>query len=317
MRERSLVVFTVTAQLAVGLFWATLLAELVADAVRAASGSAGTVVDDAGRWLLPVVVALMVVAATTSLAHLGSPRNAWRALGNVRRSWLSREILFVGAFSVGAAGVAVLQWTRIGSAGWRGGAAGAAALLGGALLYAMSRVYRLRTVPAWDTRLTPAAFLLTAASLGPLAAALALAFALGAGAASRSAGTTAALMLLLVLSSASVATELFLEPLWTERRRRARSSVDPGLFPELRGRFPVGSAATPPFPTARQARTALLVTMLAGNAAAWVAVAARAVDEPAPTPFLVVALAVAFGAGISAALVGRTAFYRSHARVGL
>jgi DMSO reductase anchor subunit len=48
------------------------------------------------------------------------------------------------------------------------------ALVGAILIYAMSRVYRLRTVPAWDTWRTPARFFLAAVVLGGLAAALVL-----------------------------------------------------------------------------------------------------------------------------------------------
>ena len=42
-----------------------------------------------------------VLAAAFSLSHLGRPERAWRAGLNVRRSWLSREVLGFGAFVAG------------------------------------------------------------------------------------------------------------------------------------------------------------------------------------------------------------------------
>ena len=50
--------------------------------------------------------ATAVVAAGFSLSHLGRPARAWRAALNIRRSWLSREVVGFGSFA--AAGTAVL-----------------------------------------------------------------------------------------------------------------------------------------------------------------------------------------------------------------
>lgn len=47
-----------------------------------------------------------ILAAAFSLSHLGRPARAWRAGLNVRRSWLSREVVAFGAFA--AAGTAAL-----------------------------------------------------------------------------------------------------------------------------------------------------------------------------------------------------------------
>jgi hypothetical protein len=56
-----------------------------------------------GRYRLPapVFVGGAVLAAAFSLSHLGRPARAWRAGLNVRRSWLSREVLGFGAFVAG------------------------------------------------------------------------------------------------------------------------------------------------------------------------------------------------------------------------
>jgi Fe-S-cluster-containing dehydrogenase component len=49
------------------------------------------------------LMALMfcAVASLFSLFHLGKPFRAWRAVANIRQSWLSREIFFLGLFMVG------------------------------------------------------------------------------------------------------------------------------------------------------------------------------------------------------------------------
>jgi Fe-S-cluster-containing dehydrogenase component len=42
----------------------------------------------------------LFVASLLSLMHLGKPFRAWRAILNLKKSWLSREILFFGLFSI-------------------------------------------------------------------------------------------------------------------------------------------------------------------------------------------------------------------------
>ncbi len=71
-------------------------------------------------------------AMLLSAAHLGRPERAWRAVLNLRSSWLSREILLASGFLGLSAGVfagLVPAW--------------AAALTGFAALFAVDRVYRV------------------------------------------------------------------------------------------------------------------------------------------------------------------------------
>ncbi len=296
MRERSLVAFTVLSQLAVGLFWALLLVDLGS---RLGGAEAAALL----RWQATVVVGVMAAGGAAAFLHLGTPRNAWRALLNVRGSWLSREILGAALFTAVAVAVAVLRWRDSGrdegGAGYAAFALYAGCLLGAGLLLAMSGVYRLRTVPAWDSRLTTASFFLSAASLGSLATTLPLAWAGGAG------PTPAAL---LALAFASLSVELWLEPLWARHRRAARAAVDSGLFPAPS----TGASGTGP-----AGRATLLTTALAGSTVAWVGLAARAAGDAVPAPFVVAAVALSFVAALGATIVGRSAFFRSHARVGL
>lgn len=196
MRDRSLVAFTLLLQTAAGMTWGLAAARLVPGATPYAPGP------------LLVVGGMTAAGIGAAFLHLGSPRHAWLALAGLRTSWLSREILFTVLFAASwglTAGIALFG----GGAGITGGAGAAAglsgaastapgapgapitaaspghlatldaaleltALMGAVLVYAMSRVYRLRTVPAWDTWRTPVRFFLAAAVLGGLAAALAL-----------------------------------------------------------------------------------------------------------------------------------------------
>ncbi len=141
--EQALVAFTLLAQTAVGAFW-------------------GARILDTAGWrisLLPVVVlGIMFIALLASLLHLGKPLRAWRAVTNLGSSWLSREILLAVLFTGGT--FAGLLWGLPPAAAW------ATALLGAGLVYAMARVYQVRTIPAWNTWWTLGRFTLAALLLG-------------------------------------------------------------------------------------------------------------------------------------------------------
>ena len=99
-----------------------------------------------------------------SFAHLGRKRNAWRVLNHVRKSWLSREILFTILFGAGwlATLTSMILHTNIFILNWL------SAWIGLVLIYGMARVYRLRAVPVWDSWRTQARFFISAALLGIL-----------------------------------------------------------------------------------------------------------------------------------------------------
>jgi DMSO reductase iron-sulfur subunit len=103
---------------------------------------AGTMATASGRALLglPAFLILAAVAAGASTLHLGQKGRAWRAVLNVRRSWLSREIalftLFVAASAAVLSPLPTPRW-----AGW------AVAVLGFALLFAVDRVYAVTRTP--------------------------------------------------------------------------------------------------------------------------------------------------------------------------
>ena len=80
-------------------------------------------------WL---ILASMAAAMILSALHLGRPERAWRAILNVRRSWLSREIVLAGLFM----GLCAAVFMGLAPA-WAAAAAGFAAL------YAVDRVYQV------------------------------------------------------------------------------------------------------------------------------------------------------------------------------
>jgi DMSO reductase iron-sulfur subunit len=92
-----------------------------------------------------------------SLLHLGRPAHAWKALRNLRRSWLSREVLLLGTYAATAA-LAVVAAPL----------APVAAAVGVAGVFASGRLYVVPGRPSWNTPLTIVAFYLTALATGPL-----------------------------------------------------------------------------------------------------------------------------------------------------
>lgn len=163
MKERSLVAFTLLAQLAVGAFLTLVALDAWAEALAR---------DPAARALtngiLLAIGPVIAVALAASLLHLGSPALAWRAIANVRGSWLSREVLLAILFAALGAAFAALRATGRGAGSPQTLLAAATALSGIALVYAMARVYRVRTVPAWDSPRTTASFFVTTLLLGAL-----------------------------------------------------------------------------------------------------------------------------------------------------
>jgi anaerobic dimethyl sulfoxide reductase subunit C (anchor subunit) len=104
---------------------------------------------------------LLAAGGLVALLHIGRKRNAWRAVIHLKKSWLSREILLAGLFSLTWVAAAVSQWTgKATSISWL------MAVLGISLLYSMARIYLLRAVPSWNSWRTPVAFTLSAAILG-------------------------------------------------------------------------------------------------------------------------------------------------------
>ena len=145
------------------------------------------------RWFALVATGLALGLVTAgllaSVAHLGRPERAWRALSQWRSSWLSREGVAAVATYVPAV-LFGLGWAVLGStAGWVGlagvlSAAGAAAtVVMTGMIYAS-----LTPVPQWNSPYTvPLYLVLALASGATLHAALLAGFGEAAGVASASA----------------------------------------------------------------------------------------------------------------------------------
>ncbi|WP_407313941.1 dimethyl sulfoxide reductase anchor subunit family protein [Desulfosporosinus sp. SB140] len=108
---------------------------------------------------------LLALALIASLAHLGHPEAAYRAISHLGSSWLSREILF---FLLTAAAWIYLFFQIRQPNGNRRLAAGIASLLGLLGILSSAMIYVLPRVPAWDSAQTPLFFLLTTGLLGAL-----------------------------------------------------------------------------------------------------------------------------------------------------
>lgn len=129
------------------LVWLTVLTQV-------AVGVSLTVSDVGDRATAAVLASAALVG---SLAHLGRPGLAWKALRNLRRSWLSREVALFGLYAPLALGAVVLPVL-----------APLAGVVGLAGVYASARLYIVPGRPAWNSPLTIAAFGATGLAVGPL-----------------------------------------------------------------------------------------------------------------------------------------------------
>jgi anaerobic dimethyl sulfoxide reductase subunit C (anchor subunit) len=164
LHEWPLVLFTLTVQLAVGLY----LALLATKSLLRVGHQAATFRGEGPNLLVGV---LMSAALAVSLLHLGSPIRAVHTLSNLEESWLSREILVVLVF-LGLWGLGYWLGRRPGTAPWMARAlAWATAMVGILLIWVMAKIYMVPARPLWDHWLTAASFLLTTLLLGTAAGA--------------------------------------------------------------------------------------------------------------------------------------------------
>ena len=161
MKAGSLVIFTLASQSAVGAY--CILAALQLGFQTADRGR----VNFLERTTLAAIGLLVALSLVTSLFHLGTPRKAYRALSNLRSSWLSREIWSITLF----ASLVLLQTTL--ACLWDSiqipdVVLFLTSLVGIVLVFSMSRAYMLRTIPAWNSPVTLLSFLATSFLLGGL-----------------------------------------------------------------------------------------------------------------------------------------------------
>ena len=150
--ELPLLAFTLLGQMAAGLTW--FLAGLAF-----AGGELSTL-----PWF--VAGASIGSGLLISFLHLGSPGNAWRVFGNLRKSWLSREILAALLFAASWALTTLVSWVNHISSGNDLILLSITGIAGAAMVTSMAEVYRLRMVPGWNSWRTKTGFLLSAFVLG-------------------------------------------------------------------------------------------------------------------------------------------------------
>jgi Fe-S-cluster-containing dehydrogenase component/DMSO reductase anchor subunit len=127
--------------------------------------------------LLPVIppaarapLALFALPATMlglggSVLHLGRPRKAWRAFLGVRRSWLSREIVAFGFFSMLAVATTALLCLKLGDA-FVTGLMAATAIAGTLGVLCSGMTYHATRRECWLGELSVGRFYLTTLLLG-------------------------------------------------------------------------------------------------------------------------------------------------------
>jgi anaerobic dimethyl sulfoxide reductase subunit C len=156
MKKLSLILFTILSQAAVGAFWIIMIVQIYK----------GT--GNLFPFALIVTNVIMIVSLIIALGHLGSPSIAFRAITNIRNSWLSREVFLASLFAALCAVFTYLQHTQMGSGNLHIGIALVAIFVGFLFIYSMGKLYMLKTVLWWNSILTPLSFFLTAIILGGL-----------------------------------------------------------------------------------------------------------------------------------------------------
>jgi anaerobic dimethyl sulfoxide reductase subunit C (anchor subunit) len=163
-KEWALIGFTLLSEMAIGAFWVVWMTQFLSrhhateDEVRKLSNAA-----------LLGIGPVMALGLLVSLFHLGSPLNAWRAIGNLGSSWLSREIFFALLFFVMWFVAAVMQFRSAGTEGLRGTWSALTALAGLATVISTGMSYLVPTRPVWFDLATPLFFFASTFLLGALA----------------------------------------------------------------------------------------------------------------------------------------------------
>lgn len=158
--EAPLVAFTLLAQIAVGAFW-----EFAGLFNWITKGFGDLSVNQSSTLVLYSIGFLISLSLLLSFGHLGKPGNAWRVLAHLRKSWLSREILFTSLFAsllIFSILIEIWQVTEM----KRIIIYIATSLSGFIAIWSMARVYRLQTVQTWNTWRTSATFFKSTLMLG-------------------------------------------------------------------------------------------------------------------------------------------------------
>lgn len=172
MGEISLILGTVLSQLSIGTFIATFVLAYLLNKVEAATAFRSYLVSFAAG----------VAGLGAMILHLGHPLSAFNAFFNLGQSWLSREVLFYGAFL--ALSFVFLLCQKMNKESLLKPLGIVTSIIGVCAVFVTSMIYTVPAIPAWNSANTPVSFALTALMLGvPLALFLTRVKECGAGAA--------------------------------------------------------------------------------------------------------------------------------------
>ena len=304
LSELPLVIFTIIAQMSVGSFVVLGLIHLFG--ARTGRGAIDKVSDPALYAIGPI----LVLGLLASMTHLGTPIRAINALRHLDSSWLSREILFGLLFAALGGAFAFSQWFKWLTPRLRQALAGLAALVGLALIWSMTMVYLLPTVPAWNSWATPARFFATTFLLGSLAVGAALVVTADVrrrrGAAADEASDTVIMSSLRGIAIGAIAmlgVEFVVLPLYLGKLATdgsAATTASAGALVTIHGGYAI----------------AQLVLVFLGVALLGVFLS-RLAKRFSTTRMLAIAPVAAFVLVFAGEIIGRMLFYASYARVGL
>lgn len=148
MKKLSLILFTLLSQMVVGSLWTT---------------NYNYIYDPQFNYPLQIriITVLMLVCLVISLFHLGAPINAPKAIKNLTNSWLSREILSALILTIILVTLTVNSYFNT-PPQLTSFLLAIASLVGFIFIFSMSKIYTIRTIPAWNTVYTPLSFFNTA-----------------------------------------------------------------------------------------------------------------------------------------------------------
>lgn len=118
----------------------------------------------------PLFFALLFLAgaAAISFLHLGKPQHAPNVFRNLKSSWLSREVSGLILFGLALLFFTGMRFLNIQNEAITFGILAFNAFTGLLLLFFMSKIYMIKTIPPWNTSFTWQSFFLSAFVLGSI-----------------------------------------------------------------------------------------------------------------------------------------------------
>lgn len=159
--EIPLVLFTIMAQWAVGIAIMLVITDLFL-VKYSPEGHQGLRIG--GMLVLP----LCALAVIFSIFHLGQPLLAFKAIGNLGTSWLSREILATSFLGISALAYSYVWWKTPENESIRKGLGVLTAIIGLVTIIISAKVYTMPAHATWNNWQTSASFLLGTFFLGSL-----------------------------------------------------------------------------------------------------------------------------------------------------